>query len=149
MFPMGGLAEKTTVGGFEARVRVSSGGIAVSTTVNSGGGVDVLTGGEVRATLVNSGGYLSVESGAQTRETTIAGGYGNLAAGAVAVDTDLSGSGKNQKGFLDVYGTASNGNIDSFGDLIVRENGQVSQFNVNENGILTVASQGVEYILPP
>ena len=138
----GGIAEKTTIGGFEARGKILSGGTAVSTTVNSGGGLDVCEGGTVQMTRVNSGGYLSVESGARADSTTVAGGYAKLAAGAAAFDTDVNGIKSSQKGSFDIYGTASNGNVGSFGDVTVRESGTAFQFNVNENGVLNAADRG-------
>ena len=101
---------------------VHSGTTAISTTVNSGGGLTVYSGGTADAATVNSAGRLLIHNGGTVGSTTV-----------------------NSGGGLGIYsgGTANNTSVNSGGLLAVDSGGVVSRCLVNNGATMALDTGAV------
>jgi autotransporter passenger strand-loop-strand repeat protein len=87
----GGTASTTVLDGGAQQI-VSSGGIAVGTTISSGDAETVLAGGTASATTISGGGNLFISSGGTAISATVgSGGFEVVSSGASAVSTLING----------------------------------------------------------
>ena len=141
----GGLAISTTVNsglrynnyGTENLLQIYEGGTASATTVNQSGTV-YLSGGLAVSTTVNSAGFLRVYSGASAVSTTVS-RYGQLTVsrGGVADQVAIN------NGSLNVFGTATNLVADGemgvgLLEISVHSGGEVSSVELNANANMEV-----------
>ena len=140
-------------GGAEDKMLVSSGGLASSTAVNSGGSMVVSSGGLASSTVVSlgrvdvfggtmdtatlNGGTINVFPDGKVNSATVENGTLVVYTDGEANSTTVNG------GYLIAWdGTANSTTVNSGGELAVREDGMANSTTVNSGGFLFVSSGG-------
>ena len=135
----GGIANSTTVNS-GVYLHVSSGGMANRTTVSSGGYAYVSIGGIANYTTIVNGGYTYVYNGGIANYTTVVnGGYAYVCSGGIANSTTVSSG-----GYVTVYsnGIANSTTVSNGGYVIINRNGIANSTTVSSGGNVSVTSGG-------
>ncbi|EBE9510369.1 autotransporter outer membrane beta-barrel domain-containing protein, partial [Salmonella enterica] len=119
---------------------VSSGAVANSTTLNSGGTQLVSAGGSASGTIINAGAQ-TVNNGGHALNTAVSsGGFQRVSAGGVATGTTITNGG-NQN--IYVSGNVINTEINSGGKQTVYSGGAAISSVIMDGGLLNVSGGGV------
>ena len=116
---------------------VSSGGIAIGTTIGFGGKL-VDSGGAISGTIVDAGGILTISSGGAATGTVVEGGTENIRFSGTDIGAVISGGALN----VSSGGTALDATVDSGGSLIVLAGGTASGTDISGGGTEYVQSGG-------
>ena len=136
----GGIANSTTVNS-GGRLYVSSGGIADCTTLNSGGNMYISSGGTADSATVNEGGYLRIYSGGTATAIVEDGGYVYVTNGATVSFVEHAFSGcVLSKASATVHSgtTAIDATVKGWGFLYVSSGGIVNSATIDVDGIISV-----------
>jgi autotransporter passenger strand-loop-strand repeat protein len=117
-------------------------GTAISTTVNSGGTMQVNQSGTASTTAVSSGGYEVVSYGGTLTSTTVSGGGEEVVSGGTAISTTVNSGGAEFVHFSYNGGTTTGTTVSSGGAEFVFSHGTASGTVVNSGGYLVVAPGG-------
>ncbi|MEE6988909.1 pertactin-like passenger domain-containing protein, partial [Escherichia coli :H19] len=115
--------------------RVSSGGSATDTTVNSGGRQYINYSGSVTDATINSSGIQHVFSGGSATSTTVNGGTQTVHNGGSVTNTTINSGGMLQ---VDADGSASQVTQDSGGAIVTNTSAVLS--GTNDKGTFSIAS---------
>ena len=130
----GKIATSTTVNS-GGEMWVYSGGRAISTTVNARGSMMVISSGSAISTTLNSAGHMEVYGGATATTVNSGGGMTVWNAGYATSTTVNSG------GYMSVYGDATATTVNSGGGMTVVW-GRATSTTVNSDGKMTVDCGG-------
>ena len=135
----GGIANTTTINS-GGTVTVNSGGTTNTTTVNEGGTLNV-SGGTANNTTINNGGEMTV-SGAGTAEGITANGAVTITAdGATINNASLQGTDVDNPASITLNNssTAAGVTLKNFGEMTVNSGNTANTTTVNEGGTLNVS----------
>ena len=138
---------------------ISSGGVANSTTVNSGCWMDIYHGGVANSTTVNYDGHMYIENGGVANSTTLnSGGWMHIFSGGVANSTTVnpygsmyisSGGEANSttvsggEVYISSGGVANSTTVNFWGSMYISSGGEASSTTVNSGGSMYIYSGGV------
>lgn len=126
-----GVTSSGLILGASDQLNVNAGGIATSTTVNSGGIETVYAGGVANSTTINNGGYAYISSGGIASGTSVSSGGGEVVfSGGTARFATISNLGNE---YVFAGGTASSTTIKS-GGIEYLYSGGVASFTTISNG---------------
>ena len=125
---------------YNDEMRISSGGVANSTTVNSRGSMFIESGGTANSTTVNSGGHMYISSGGVANSTVVnSRGWMYISSGGVANRTTVN------DGYMDIYsgGEANSTVVNASGHMFISSGGVANSTVVNSSGWMDISSGGV------